>query len=135
MSRENIEAIKRGVEAYNRRDVDAFLEIHDPDVEWHPALQPMLGGEATVYRGHEGVREAIRDLDEAFAEHQIVIADIRDLGDQVVAIGHAHGRGKESGAETETPIGYLFDFRNGKVTRVVAFLDPNEALEAAGPRE
>ena len=38
-----------------------------------------------MYRGHEGVREFLGDLAEAFAELQIVIASIRDLGDQVVA--------------------------------------------------
>jgi ketosteroid isomerase-like protein len=135
MSEENVEMVRRALEAYNRRDIEAVLEIHDPDVEWHPALQALLGGEATVYRGHEGVREFLRDLDEAFAELQIVIADTRDLGDQVVAIGHAHGRGRESGAETETPIGYLVDFRNGKVTRVLSYLDPTEALKAAGLSE
>jgi hypothetical protein len=30
MSDENVEAFKRGMEAYNRRDVDAFLETFDP---------------------------------------------------------------------------------------------------------
>jgi len=29
----------------------------DPAVEWHPVLTTTLGGEATVYRGHKGVRE------------------------------------------------------------------------------
>ena len=44
----------RGVEAYDLRDIDALLEDLDPDVEWHPVLQVLLGGEATVYRGHRG---------------------------------------------------------------------------------
>ena len=44
-------------------------------------------------------------------------------------------RGKGSGAETETPMGSVVDFQNGKVIRVRTYLDPNEALEAAGLSE
>jgi hypothetical protein len=60
MSEENVQLVELGIEAYNRRDVGALVEGHDPEVEWHPVLQVLLGGEATVYRGHEGVREMAR---------------------------------------------------------------------------
>ena len=40
-----------------------------------------------------------------------------------------------SGADTETPIAYLLDFKHGKATRVLTYLDPAEALEAAGLAE
>ena len=35
---------ERGVEAYDLRDIDALLEDLDPDVEWQPVLQVLLGG-------------------------------------------------------------------------------------------
>ena len=56
MSQQNVEAFKRAIQAYNRRDIDAFLKQIDPEVEWHGALQTLLESEATMYRGHEGVR-------------------------------------------------------------------------------
>ena len=31
MSEENVEIVRRGVEAYGRRDVDGFLSYLDPD--------------------------------------------------------------------------------------------------------
>jgi hypothetical protein len=65
MSQENVEAFKRGTEAYNRRDVDALLKELEPEVEWHSALLIPFGGEATVSRGHDGVREVLGDLHEA----------------------------------------------------------------------
>ena len=135
MSQENVEAIRRAVDAYNRRDLDALLEELDPEIEWHPLLQVLLGGEATVYRGHEGARELYRDLDEAFAESYSEQSEIRDLGEQVVAIGRLGGRGRESGARTETTIVWLVEFRNGKAVRVREYLDPADALEAAGRSE
>ena len=135
MSEANVENIKRAVEAFNRRDIKGMLEMHDPEVEWHPALQVFLGGEATVYRGHEGVRAFVRDQDEAFAEVHIELLEIRDLGDRLIAMGCLTARGKESGADVETPVAYVADFKNGKAVRVQSFFDPKEALEAAGLEE
>src|SRR5438093_11216524 len=103
MSQENVEAFQRGLEAGNRGDVETLLQELDPEVEWHSALHALLGGEQTVFRGHDGVREMIRDLNEAFGEFHIEISAVRDLGDRLVGIGHVRARGKGSGAETETP--------------------------------
>jgi ketosteroid isomerase-like protein len=132
MSQENVEAFKRAIQAYNRRDIDAFLEEIDPEVEWHGALQALLESEATVYRGHEGVRQWVRDIDEALADIRLELPEIRDLGDRIVAIGRLLARGKASGAETESPFGCVVEWKNGKATRLLSFLSQAEALEAAG---
>jgi ketosteroid isomerase-like protein len=76
-----------------------------------------------------------RDLAEAFAEVEIETPEIRDLGDRIVATGRIRTRGKESGAESQSPFGYLAEVKDGKAIRVRAYLDPNEALEAAGLSE
>ena len=135
MSQENVEAFKRGLEAGNRGDVEGLLEELDPEVEWHSALHAMLGGEQTVFRGHDGVREMLRDLNEAFGEIYIEISEIRDLGDRLVAIGFNRTRGKESGAEIETPFALVTQVKNGKTTLVRGYLDPRKALEAVGISE
>ena len=132
MSQENVEALKRALDAYNRRDIEALVEGADPEIEWHSAILAGLGGEATVYRGHEGIRKVLRDLFEALGETHIEYTEIRDLGDRVVGIGSTRNRGRGSGAETESPHASVVDFKNGKATRVRSYLDPGEALEAAG---
>jgi ketosteroid isomerase-like protein len=135
MSQENVEIVRRVSDAYNRRDVGAMLDELHPEIEWHPWLQVQLGGAATVYRGHQGVRMGIRELEEAFSEIQAEQREIRDLGERVVAIGHLRGRGNESGAITESAIAWIVEFKRGKVIRVREYLDPRKALEAAGVRE
>jgi ketosteroid isomerase-like protein len=135
MSQENVEAYKRGVDAFNRRDVEAWLEELDPEVEMHLSLPAMFGGEETVFRGHVELLEFLADLDAAFAEFQIEISEIRDLGQRLVTIGHLHGRGKTSGADVDSPIGYVVDFKNGEVVRLRDYFDPKKALEAAGLSE
>ena len=132
MSEENVESFKRGTEAYNRRDVDALLKTLDPEVEWHSALLIPFGGAATVSRGHDGVRELLVEVDEALAEIHLDYSDVRDLGDRVVGIGHIRTRGKQSGAVTEMPFGTVTDMKDGRAIRIWTYLDPDEALQAAG---
>jgi ketosteroid isomerase-like protein len=135
MSQENVEQFKRGAEASNRRDIEALLNTLDPGVEWSPAFPVLLGGEAKVYLGHDGVREMFRAFYDALDEIHAEYSEIRDLGDRVVAIGRIRNRGKASGAATESPFVTISDFQNGKIVRVRNYLDPQEALDAAGLRE
>ena len=132
MSQENVESFRRAVEANNSGDVEAGLRELDPEVEWHPGLVTSLEADATVYRGHDGVREWFSTVSEAFPERHTEIGEVRDLGDRLIAIGRIRMRGGASGAETESPIAYLVDYSNGKATRVQSYLNPREALEAAG---
>src|SRR5918994_7434095 len=51
MSKENVEAFKRALEAGNRRDFDALLEELDPEVEWHPAMERCWEGKRRCIGG------------------------------------------------------------------------------------
>ncbi len=130
-----MEVFKRGAEAYNRRDIDALLETLDPEVEWHSALLIPFGGEATVSRGHDGVREVLGELYEALAEIHLEYSEVRDLGERIVGLGSIRTRGKQSQVVTEMAFGTVTDMRNGKGLRIRTYLDPQEALEAAGLSE
>jgi ketosteroid isomerase-like protein len=135
MSQENVETFKRGLDAYHRRDVEAMLENADAEIEWQPVALTALGGDAAVYRGHEEIREGFRDLFETLGEIRLEYTEIRDLGDCIVGIGRIHARGEESEAETESPHATVVEYRNGMAIRVRSYLDPKEALEAAGLSE
>jgi ketosteroid isomerase-like protein len=132
MSRENVEAYTRAVEAANRRDMDALLADFHPDVEWHSAL---VGLGAEVYRGEDGVREMFSDLDENLTSALFEVSEIHDLGDRVLALGRLRARGHDSGVQTESSFNQLVDFKDGKVIRLRSFLDRKEAVEAAGLTE
>jgi ketosteroid isomerase-like protein len=95
----------------------------------------LLGGEANVYRGHDGVREMFRAFYDVLDEIHVEYSEVRDLGDRVLAIGRIRTRGGVSGAATESPFALLSDIKHGKATRVRTYLDPAEALAAAGLSE
>jgi ketosteroid isomerase-like protein len=130
-----VEAFKRGLEAGNRGDIDGLLDELHPDIVWHSALHALMGGQQTVFRGHDGVRRMIGDLYETFDEIQIEMSEFRDLGDGLVAIGRTRNRGKASGAETESPLAMVTKIRNGKTISIRAYFDREEALKAAGLSE
>ena len=135
MSQENVEAFRRGLEAGNRGDVDTLLEVLEPKVAWHSALHALMGGQQTVFRGHDGVRRMLGDLYETFAEVHIEMSEFRDLGDGLIAIGHTRNRGKASGVEMETPLALVTEIRDGKTISIRAYLDREKALDAAGLSE
>jgi ketosteroid isomerase-like protein len=135
MSQENIAAFNRFADAQNRRDLESMLDELDPEVEWHSAIVGSLGGEATVFGGHIGVRELYRDLWEAFGEFRVEYSEVRDLGDRIIAFGRWIARGEGSGAETAAFLATVVDVRNGKAIRVWTYLDRQQALEAVGLRE
>src|SRR4051794_27349592 len=135
MSQENIEALQRAADASNRRDYEAFLEEFDPDIAFHGIFGVVFGGEATVVRGHAGLLEYLRDVDEGFAVRDIQWSEFRDLGDRIVLLGRVRGRGHESGIPLDSTYAAVAEFRNGKVVKYTDFFDHSRALEAAGLQE
>jgi hypothetical protein len=43
MSQENVERVYRAMDAFNRRDLDAFLALADPSVEFTPYVVGLEG--------------------------------------------------------------------------------------------
>src|SRR6185436_12136638 len=78
MSQENVEAFRRGIDASNRGDVEALLKELDPEIEWRSAMHALIGGEETVFRGHDGVRRLFRDVQETFSELHFEATEIHD---------------------------------------------------------
>jgi ketosteroid isomerase-like protein len=95
MSLENVENYRRGIDAYNRRDLDGFLASATEDFVFFAALAGAIdvGG----IRGREGMRQSFQMLGETWDEFRLVIEEFRDLGDCVVGLGRTEGRGRGSG--------------------------------------
>jgi ketosteroid isomerase-like protein len=133
MSQENVEIIRRGYEALNRRDVDTWLNGFHADAEVHDL--PTIP-DAPVYRGHYALRnwvEMIRDVwtEESYYELEKLTA----AGDFVLVAVRAHAWGRGSGVPIEVSFFQVFEMRDRKVQRAWAYFDEDEALEAAGLRE
>jgi ketosteroid isomerase-like protein len=133
VSRENVENHQRAIEAFNRRDLDAFLVLTDAGAEFAPSSGGMEGG--GVYRGHAGVRKWWSDLLEVLPDFRLEIEETRDLGAVTVVHARNRGQGATSGASFERGIWHVVEWREGKGVWWQAFQSEAEALEAAGLRE
>jgi ketosteroid isomerase-like protein len=127
MARTNVEIIRRGLDAYNKGDVESMLETADPDIEFVPLRSLVVGGS---YRGHEGIRQFFEDLDEEWENRVIRNEDFRESDDSVLLLGEFEARGKASGVEMHSPVAWLFELRGGKVMRMQAYSNQEEALRA-----
>ena len=131
MSEENVEAICGTIDAWNRGDLDAYLEGFHPEAEWHPGVTRVDG---TVIRGHDGIREWWADIHTTFEELTVTIAEFRDLGESVLGLGRVRGQSK-SGVPLDAEYALLMHPRDGLAVSGRAFTSHAEALEAAGLSE
>jgi ketosteroid isomerase-like protein len=130
VSKENIEAARRGFEALNRDGVEAFLEFIDPEFE--TSTPPELTVEPATYRGPDGLREYFDSFYEIMEEIRFEPAEFIDAGDQVVVPARLVARGRDTGIEAVQQLAMVWTLRNGKALRLETYATRAEALEAAG---
>ena len=128
-----MEIVKRWVDAFNRRDLDALLDTVVPDFAFLPAMADTIDGNR--FQGREGMEAYFVDVDSAWEELRLIYDEYRDLGDRVLTLGRIEGRGRGSGAVVETPQGAVGEFRDGKLSSARSYLDHAEALQAVGLEE
>ena len=133
MSQENVERAYRAFDAINRRDLDAFLGLMDPEVKFTTRFTEMAGD--PYYRGHDGIREWWEDLLGIFPDFSVETLEVRDLGDLVINAVHVRGHGVDSNASVAETLWGAAEWRNGKVVWWQTFWNEAEALEAVGLSE
>jgi ketosteroid isomerase-like protein len=128
MSLENVAIVRSQIEAFNRRDMEAWNVLSHPDVEVDWSVSPGL--EAGVYRGHEETRRFARTF-ETFESVVIEPDRFIDAGDWVVVPNTGRFMGRD-GIETVARSTLAYELRGGLIVHVRLCEDTAEALEAAG---
>jgi ketosteroid isomerase-like protein len=130
MAREDVEVVRKALEATGRGDWPAFEEAMDPDIEWTPVpSDPSF----EVYRGIEALRGWATSWLEAFPSMRWEAEELFDAGDgRVLAYVRLTGRGGSSGLETEFSYGTVFTLRDGKIVKVREYPSRRQAHEAVG---
>jgi ketosteroid isomerase-like protein len=131
MSQENVEVVRRALDAFAADDVEALLQVVDPEIEFEPHLAMVEGN----YKGHDGVREFMRDAFETLRVTGIDHHETRDLGDRVIALGSFHFHGVESGIEDDVAFAILARVRDERILQLKDYGSKVLALEAAGLSE
>ena len=131
MSQENVELACAAYEAFNRRDLEAFVALMDENVTADSRLTAMEGG----YHGHEGSRRWWRTLLDAMPDFTLDVVEVRDLGSFTLAVlrNRAHGGGSRT--PLEETLWHVGEWTEGKCVWWGAYLSEGEALAAVGQRE
>ena len=126
MSQENVEIVRAAIGAWNRDDLDAWIQYFDPEVQWSALLEE--------FRGHAGIRQAWQSF-KVDLQLKARFDDIRDLGNSVLALGELTGTGRITGLNLSIEIAQLATFRDGRILGFRDFASHAEALEAVGLSE
>lgn len=129
MSETDVDVVRSLAEAFNRRDVEAFLELCDRGIEWFPAVSG--GVEGRSYRGLDGMRAYFDDVADAWEQFEFEEGEYRDLGERVLALGEMHARGRGGGVSLDQPAALVFELHAGKCLRARSFTSHEEGTEAA----
>ena len=130
MSQENVELIRRGFVAFNARDVEALVAVCASDCEWMPFRAQLEG---ISYRGHDGIRRFVEDMDQDWHAFRIEPVELHDRGARVVVVGRVIAAGRGSGVEVDSLAGFVFDVREGRICGLVSHSDPAAAMAALAP--
>jgi ketosteroid isomerase-like protein len=126
MSEENVEVMRRIIDAIEGKDWPAALADLDPEVEIDDADIP----EAT---GGDSFLAWIARWEEAWDSWHIENIEIRNAGDdEVVALFTMVVEGRGSGMELRRADALVASFRRGKAVKLGYYNDQAQALQAAG---
>ena len=135
MSEENVETVRRAWDAWLGGDLDAlFASYFDADAVYD--LTHFREWPDHTYRGIDGVRQGLTEWLSVWTEWEAGVDEILVApDDRVVVLTWQRGKGRDSGLPMSMEWAQVISVRDGKITRVEAYDDRDEALEAAGLRE
>jgi ketosteroid isomerase-like protein len=124
-----------GMEAFNRRDIDAAVSYGHPDFEYYPPHEFVEAGFFDAcYRGAAGFRDYVSVWSDAVGV-RVEPVELIDLGDRIVMLAELPTLAQASGVPISGKIATVSVLTDGKASRVHTYLDHAEALAAVGLTE
>jgi ketosteroid isomerase-like protein len=136
MSEENVEIVRRAIDAWNRRDIEDLIALGDSEGEY---VNSPTAIEPGTRHGRDEVAAVMRAQWELLTDGRWEIDRIYDRGEEIIALGRLSRRMPGSDARLEDRSLLSYKIRSGKIVRteVLGFGrdEVQTALEAAGLRE
>ena len=120
--------VARGYDAWNRADLEAFLELMDSEIEWESS--GTFPGIDRRYAGVEGVREFWTAFTEPWERMTIEPARMLEpYPEEVLARVRFGARGRD-GIEVERDFGQHYTVRDGRMWRMRSYASWKDAVAA-----
>jgi ketosteroid isomerase-like protein len=130
MSRENVETMREGFEAFNSADIERILAFIHPDFE--AEIPPEFSAEPDTYRGHDGARRYFESFQDVMDEIRFVPERFWEAGDSVVVAARLTAKGRQTAIPVEQRLAQVWRIRDGKAIGVRTYASPSEALKTVG---
>ena len=132
MSQENVEIVRRSLDAFCRRDVETMRMLNHPrlELDWSASR----GFQAGVYRGFDEALRFYREYFAVFDEIRFEPLSFIEAGDLVVVPNVAHQRGRD-GIEVTASSALVFTVREHRIARICLYQETAEAIKAVGLEE
>jgi ketosteroid isomerase-like protein len=129
---ENVQIVRKVFDAFVRRDVEAALEVMDPDVEFSAPATQALVQKSVAYEGHEGVREYFDDVARVWSELEVFLHEYHEVGDDcILVVGRVRGRGTARHIVDE-PAQWAWRIDSEKIVWGQVFTNDEEARRSVG---
>ena len=115
---DEIEVVRGLYDAFERRDLDAMLAAFSDDAELHFEGTARLAGRSQPYRGHQGLRDYLVDVDRLWEELVLHATDYRAVPGSVIVMGHITGR--RQGLDVRRASVWTWKVKDGRATSVKA---------------
>ena len=130
MSEENVELVRRFIDAWSAQDRALMFELLHPDAVFHSAITNVVG---ETFEGRDQILGVFDRWAEEWSEIRWEVDELIDADEsRVVTLHKVFATGRASGIETVRELGGVVEIRDGRVVSQWIYLDRNEALEAAG---
>jgi ketosteroid isomerase-like protein len=122
---ERVALLRRAYDAFNRGELDTFMDLLDEQVELRP---PPSSVEPQPLRGRAEVREYLAPnmFESQTAEPQ----DVLEEGDRILVVAHVVARGRGSGIEVDGTAFHVWTVAGERAVRFEVHLEREQALAA-----
>jgi ketosteroid isomerase-like protein len=119
--------VGRLFQAFNSRDAETIVSLCSEEMEFFAVTGEEIGREAP-YRGRDGLREYLGDVERTWEELLITPTHVESRGNSLLVVGRVYVRSRELGIR-DMPVGWIWYLRDELFVRGVVFTDPDEAAE------
>jgi ketosteroid isomerase-like protein len=127
MSEENVEVVRRNMDAYNARDAAGYLASLSESISFRSRFSALDRG---IYEGHADMRRYLAELDEVWSRYEMQVERMVASGTQVAALCHLYAVGRDSDLQLEEYPGVVYTLEARKIVAIDFYGSHPETLAA-----
>ena len=133
MSDQNVQAVRRLYDAFNRGDLESLEQGFSRDLTWNEAENSLYAA-GNPYRSFQAVTEGVfgptnRDFD----QFRCGVEQLLDAGDYVIAQGRYRGKCRDTGNALSTQFCHVMHLDlGGKIDRIQEYADTLDEAQVIG---